>query len=156
MQLQGTGFVILKRQPGFREAASFPLDIPGRWRLGILLVPGLNIGLVGNLLHGSVRTRRLWCYVYRWLKNVRNRVLTKLRGSWGVVFWVLCPVKWLNPTISLSFVFITLVSLQVLEWRMFKQTKNTKSTTVHWSSEFLISFLFFFFLNTNLFVKPRR
>lgn len=146
MQLQGTGFVILKRQPGFREAASFPLDSPGRWRLGILLVPGLNIGLVGNLLHGSVRTRRLWCYVYRWLKNVRNRVLTKFRGSWGVVFWVLRPVKWLNPTISLSFVFISLVSLQVLEWRMFKQT-NKKHQKHNCKLVFRVSDQFpFFFL----------
>lgn len=56
MQLQGTGFVILRRQTkDLGRQPPFPLDSPGRWRFGILLVPGLNIGPVGNLLHSKCK-----------------------------------------------------------------------------------------------------
>ena len=62
-----------------------------------------------------------------------------------------------NLTVSLSFVFIPLISLYVFEWGMYKQTNDTKTTTINWF--FRVSdyfpFFFFFFLSTNWFEKPR-
>ena len=149
--------MILKRQPGFREAASFPLDGPGRWRLGIL-VPGLNIGPMGNLLHGSMRMRRLWCYVHRWLKNVRNRVLTKLRGSWDVVIWVIpvsCEMAEPYHLTQLCIYYFGFSS----GFRMENVQINKKHQKHNCKLIFRVSDyfpFFFFFFNTNLFVKPRR
>lgn len=139
-----------KRQPGFREVTSFSLDSPGRWRHATL-VPGLNIGPVGNLLHEGLRTRSLLRYVHRWLKSVTNRVLIKLRGSWGGFLGsFLCPVRW--PT---SQSHSALCSFDFsLRFRMENvHTNDTKTTTVNWFfrvSDYFPFFFFFFKAQTGL------